>query len=108
MRALGNILLECSLLVDLEALPKHSVYLESTLRKLIPKFNRGFILAVYILIRGIEKYYCHLKKIIENDSTFIESQEPLLSIYRKIKFEKDIKLISTSPLLNHSNIKNAG
>jgi hypothetical protein len=52
------------------------------------KCSRGYILAIYVMIRKIEKFYPHLEKLLKNNESYIESSEQLASMFKKIKGEK--------------------
>ena len=57
------------------------------------------------MLRKIEKFYPHLEKILKNNESYIDSSEQLVSMFKKIKGEKELKSVINAALLNHSNFK---
>jgi hypothetical protein len=88
MGALGLVMLETSSLTEINAENKNLAAYENCLKKMSQRYSRGYILAVYVMIRKIEKFYPHLEKLLKNNESYIESSEQLLSMFKKIKGEK--------------------
>ena len=52
---------------------------------MINKYSRGFILAVFVMMKKFDKYYPNLLTILSNNEAFIESNDQLIEFYSKIK-----------------------